>query len=220
MKYSCNMIQDLIPLYIDGVCSEESKEAVEQHLSECPDCKAFYTAMCEEDQVHMDTHDANRECQKAASFQAVKKRIRRKQILTAVISVVVLLAVTFAAAGVLKRTVKVVEYNDNISASMVNGSLVGRLQSSRICQATIKRVEHTVNGQEKTYLFFCAANTQWDAWTTGDEVFSEYTLCPLDKNADQIDAVYYYTGEYEGMETLSDAEFGKIVDGSALLWHK
>ena len=38
MKYSCNMIQDLIPLYIDGVCSEESKEAVEQHLSECPDC--------------------------------------------------------------------------------------------------------------------------------------------------------------------------------------
>ena len=33
MKYSCNMIQDLIPLYIDGVCSEESKEAVEQHLS-------------------------------------------------------------------------------------------------------------------------------------------------------------------------------------------
>ena len=91
MKYPCAMIQDLLPLYLDGVCSEESKKAVEQHLSECPDCKAFYTAMCEEDQVHMDTHDANRECQKAASFQAVKKRIRRKQILTAVISVIVLL---------------------------------------------------------------------------------------------------------------------------------
>ena len=48
----------------------------------------------------------------------------------------------------------------------------------------------------------------------------KYTLCPLDKNADQIDAVYYYTGEYEGMETLSDAEFGKIIDGSVLLWNK
>ena len=29
MKYSCNVVQDLLPLYQDNVCSEESKEIVE-----------------------------------------------------------------------------------------------------------------------------------------------------------------------------------------------
>ncbi len=37
-RYSCDMIQDLLALYHDGVCSEESRSAVEQHLSECEKC--------------------------------------------------------------------------------------------------------------------------------------------------------------------------------------
>lgn len=40
MKLSCEMIQDLLPLYCDGVCSQDSKEAVEAHLKECEKCKA------------------------------------------------------------------------------------------------------------------------------------------------------------------------------------
>lgn len=38
MKYNCDMISDLLPLYIDKACSKSSSEAVEQHLSECPAC--------------------------------------------------------------------------------------------------------------------------------------------------------------------------------------
>ncbi len=41
MKYSCNMIRDLLPLYADRVCSEESREIVAEHLSECGDCSAI-----------------------------------------------------------------------------------------------------------------------------------------------------------------------------------
>lgn len=43
MNYSCEVIQDLMPLYLDGVCSAQSRTAVEQHLRECPDCKDFWT---------------------------------------------------------------------------------------------------------------------------------------------------------------------------------
>ena len=38
MKLPCDMIQDLLPLYHDGVCSQVSKTIVEEHLKECPDC--------------------------------------------------------------------------------------------------------------------------------------------------------------------------------------
>jgi hypothetical protein len=39
MKVHCNVIRDLLPLYYDGVCSEESKALVEDHLPSCEACR-------------------------------------------------------------------------------------------------------------------------------------------------------------------------------------
>lgn len=39
MKLSCDVIQDLLPLYHDGVCSEESRKIVEEHIATCAACK-------------------------------------------------------------------------------------------------------------------------------------------------------------------------------------
>ena len=38
MKTDCNVIRDLLPLYADEVCSEESRELVDEHLTECAAC--------------------------------------------------------------------------------------------------------------------------------------------------------------------------------------
>lgn len=35
----CELIQDLLPLYQDGICSEVSKSLVEKHLETCSECK-------------------------------------------------------------------------------------------------------------------------------------------------------------------------------------
>lgn len=43
---SCDVVQDLLPLYIDKCCSEESRDIVESHLNECADCKAVFESMC------------------------------------------------------------------------------------------------------------------------------------------------------------------------------
>ncbi len=45
MKYNCDMIADLLPLYIDKACSKSSEEAVEQHLSECQACSGLLADM-------------------------------------------------------------------------------------------------------------------------------------------------------------------------------
>ena len=220
MSYSCEMIQDLLPLYLDGVCSEESKKAIEQHLAECSGCKAFYTAMEEAEGTQIQAHNPDRERQKAVSFQAVKKRIFRKQILAAVSAVLVLVAMAFAAVGILKNTTRIVAYDNNISVSMVDDNLVGRLQGSRENYVKIKRITSMVNGQEKNFLFFYVSETAWDAISTDSEVFSEYTLCPADKGADQIDSVYYFTGDYTDMESMTGEELQELIDTSKLLWNK
>ncbi len=40
MKLTCNMMDDLLPLYIEEACSEDSRLAVEEHLAECSACRS------------------------------------------------------------------------------------------------------------------------------------------------------------------------------------
>lgn len=220
MKYTCDMIQDLLPLYLDGVCSEESKKAIETHLSECSDCKKFYTAMREADGMEIDTHSPDRERQKAASFQTVKKKLLIKQIIATFTAIAVLVVIISAAISILKCAIDVVEYEDNISVSVVNGNLIGRLQGSRINQMSSKRVTITIEGREENYLFFYIADTKWDKITTSFDVFSECTLSFSDKGADQIDAVYYFTGDYTDIENMSTEKLQMVIDSSVILWQK
>lgn len=41
----CNVVKDLIPLYIDDCCSEESAKIVKEHIENCPCCKELYESM-------------------------------------------------------------------------------------------------------------------------------------------------------------------------------
>ena len=41
MKIDCGIVQDLIPSYVDELCSEASKQCVEEHTKECEACRAF-----------------------------------------------------------------------------------------------------------------------------------------------------------------------------------
>ena len=36
---TCNIVQDLLPLYYDDVCSPSSKRLVEKHLKTCEKCQ-------------------------------------------------------------------------------------------------------------------------------------------------------------------------------------
>lgn len=45
MKIECNIIKDLLPIYIDNCCSTESKQLVDEHLKECEKCKDSYEHM-------------------------------------------------------------------------------------------------------------------------------------------------------------------------------
>ena len=49
MKYECDVIRDLIPLYIDDVASTASRRMVEEHLAECADCRALLGRMKSEE---------------------------------------------------------------------------------------------------------------------------------------------------------------------------
>ena len=45
MSVSCDIIKDLLPLYLDGVCSNDTKAVIDEHLMACENCKAELQAM-------------------------------------------------------------------------------------------------------------------------------------------------------------------------------
>lgn len=73
MKYPCELIQDLIPLYIDGICSDESKKIVEEHLSLCKSCNEYYNSINNMKDIPIDSIKKEYDQKKAKSFQKLKK---------------------------------------------------------------------------------------------------------------------------------------------------
>jgi len=46
MSKQCEIIQDLLPLYVDGACSDASAEIIKEHLEACDPCRDIYEKMC------------------------------------------------------------------------------------------------------------------------------------------------------------------------------
>ena len=220
MKYPCSLIKDLLPLYHDGVCSEESNKIIENHLSECSSCKDYYNFLCETDEIFTAPQNAELEMKKAASFRSIKRKLRKKQILVVVLAFAIFAAASFSIVGFLKKSEQVISYENNISVSMADNSLIGRLQGNQANYFKIKQVEVKNNGQMDTYLFFYMSGTKWDDLITNDDIFSEYVLCSVDKGAENIDRVFYYIGDYTGIESMDIGNLQKIIDNSILLWRK
>ena len=43
MNMNCRIADDLLPLYVDGVCSPDSRALLEEHLRTCPACRAGFS---------------------------------------------------------------------------------------------------------------------------------------------------------------------------------
>ena len=47
-KITCDICKDLLPLVKDGIASEDSRLAVEEHVKECEECKKLYHGAAED----------------------------------------------------------------------------------------------------------------------------------------------------------------------------
>lgn len=94
--YPCGIIKDLLPLYIDDVCNEESRLAVEAHLAECETCRKCYEVMTETDSIDGAKSGDFKELEMADSLKQVKRKINKR---IAKIVCCVIAAAVFCMAG-------------------------------------------------------------------------------------------------------------------------
>ena len=76
MKLSCDIIRDLLPLYYDKVCSDDTNKVIEEHLEECESCSEILNLMnIEYQNVNTHTLDETFFYKKIHTF-FMKKQIR------------------------------------------------------------------------------------------------------------------------------------------------
>jgi len=96
MKYPCELIKDILPLYHDEVASNESRKAVEAHLQECSKCKSYYEVMCGSDMIEPAVFDTEKEKQLADSYKNVYKKVMKKACKVIGVVALVIVALIFA----------------------------------------------------------------------------------------------------------------------------
>lgn len=91
MKISCEITKDLLPLYHDEVCSNQSRIAVEEHLQECDACKKYLDSINSD--FIQDSTGKSSEQAKSNVLKGIKKKLFRKNVMVSVISVICAIAV-------------------------------------------------------------------------------------------------------------------------------
>ena len=71
MKNKCQVINDLLPLYVDQVCSKESRILVEEHIAECRECQNTLNMMRKDIKDAGDIRDTQ-----GALIKKIKRRLR------------------------------------------------------------------------------------------------------------------------------------------------
>ena len=86
---SCDIVQDLLPLYADGQASEASKQLIHEHIQQCEACATMAKAMC----TPMEPESEPEETGCIDILRRQKRRNRNRIILTCVLTVVFCLTV-------------------------------------------------------------------------------------------------------------------------------
>lgn len=85
MNVNCNIIRDLLPLYAEGMASEESKALVDDHLRGCDSCTKELAELKKAPRIPAEVE--------TTSLRRVENAIRRRKLLTAATAMLTLAAV-------------------------------------------------------------------------------------------------------------------------------
>lgn len=132
MKISCAIADDLLPLYVDESCSEDSKAALEEHMKSCPACLERCNRMndpsiCPAELAGSDT--------KTAGMVLYAKKIRRRRtVFACILSISTILfslvfIVMYQAFAIMERPdVSVVSDAEKGVFNLTSGELVCSLE--------------------------------------------------------------------------------------------
>lgn len=88
MKNNCEIVQDLLPMYVEGLTSESSNQFVEEHIDSCPECLNYYKTI-KEDLPLEETSYSHAEIEDQELIKDIKQRIKNRTFIVALVGMLI-----------------------------------------------------------------------------------------------------------------------------------
>ncbi len=101
----CNVVRDLLPLYLDHLCEEETSEEIKDHLEGCEECRQRWEEMGSP--VESVIGQLEKETVSIEPMKKYRKKIKRKNsmlVLTILLSVAVIGLLSYLSYGQIRHT--------------------------------------------------------------------------------------------------------------------
>ena len=207
MKIHCNIAKDLMPLYIDDVLSEESKAAVEEHLTGCEDCREYYRRMHGSDlpESEAEAEEVLGRLDEAERLKRLKRKMLLKRIITIAATAAVVILIIIAGDILIFHNPSYIAYEDAGIRMTENGDMY---------------VEKPYYGYKGVYwgkdddgnriaVFFLTSSCYSRNWEKVSESNNQHVMRFHEtEDADAVDKVYYLPEKYV-KENRLDGFFSK-----------
>lgn len=179
MKATCNIIRDLLPLYVEGLVSHDTEILVEEHLEDCNECKKELEALKGSRNLPMDTN--------VGPLKAVERKLAKKRNNTIILTTVLVLIVGIISISYLTLP-EYLSFSEGIVnlKEQENGSIVITF-SDRVAGYDIDKYKET-SGDAYVYSL-----TAWNS--TWKRHFSKRDNQSIVINPDgsAVKSIYYYS---------------------------
>lgn len=196
-KINCNVIGDLLPLYVDGAASEDTKKLVEEHLAECEVCKKAAEDMGKE--LVLPVHETVTAAE-TSFLQKMKKTWKKGRMRTAVISVAVTAVVILGSYMALTFPQWMIPYEpENFSVAVEDGQVC-------VYYTGEEKINYSYgyDGEDEFFLYF--TQSPWSAYVE-----------PLLEDAEQKEPYRY---QIDSVERISKVYYGEFSKGLDVLYGK
>lgn len=87
-KISCEVIKDIMPIYVDNICSQESRSVIEEHILECEECSLKLQQM--QENLNIYSHGITDE---KISQKKLFSKVKKKWIVSIILTVIFLFSI-------------------------------------------------------------------------------------------------------------------------------
>lgn len=114
MNNKCAIVRDLLPSYIDHLCSKESTQFVEEHIDSCDSCRNILGTMKSEVDIPDKLHTNDRMKEKKP-FQKLSEFFKNQKKLTSYVLIFTLLSLALVIIFLIHSTMEMKEYQQELA---------------------------------------------------------------------------------------------------------
>ncbi|NLW39334.1 MAG: zf-HC2 domain-containing protein [Tissierellia bacterium] len=181
MKISCKVIEDILPLYVEEMVSEDTKKLVDEHIDSCESCRRKLNGMSLPVNLPLDTD--------TTAFKRVKAKMRKKKIQTVIFAIMMTISIIVALISTLTAR-EYIPYHEGLISFIESddGTIIIKF-SDQVAGYNISTSPSKI-GEGYTYHI-----TTWDSIWYRNIMKKSNKAAFLNLDGKKVDSVYYYNAD-------------------------